>query len=114
MSAVVTASALLLVGCGGGTPGESSAGTSRTPTGTGSPSAEASTPSASATESPSTGTDDRGTVVTTGASDFGTMLFDRREQAIYLFDRETSDRPDCYGECAEAWPPVLTTRGSAG
>jgi predicted lipoprotein with Yx(FWY)xxD motif len=37
------------------------------------------------------------------------MLFDQGGQAIYLFDRETAGRPDCYGECAAAWPPVLTT-----
>ncbi|RYU11655.1 hypothetical protein ETU37_12870 [Nocardioides iriomotensis] len=35
------------------------------------------------------------------------MLFDGRGQAIYLFDRETSSRPRCYGACAAAWPPVL-------
>jgi predicted lipoprotein with Yx(FWY)xxD motif len=45
--------------------------------------------------------------VTTGASAYGTMLFDGRGQAIYLFDRETSSRPRCYGACAAAWPPVL-------
>lgn len=39
------------------------------------------------------------------------MLFDASGQAIYLFDKEGSTRPDCYGACAEAWPPVLT-RGS--
>lgn len=36
------------------------------------------------------------------------MLFDGRGQAIYLFDRETTRRPRCYGDCAAAWPPVLT------
>jgi predicted lipoprotein with Yx(FWY)xxD motif len=36
------------------------------------------------------------------------MLFDTRRQAIYLFDVETTDEPKCYGECADAWPPVLT------
>ena len=36
------------------------------------------------------------------------MLFDKTGQAIYLFDLETSPKPGCYGECAEAWPPVLT------
>jgi len=36
------------------------------------------------------------------------MLFDASGQAIYLFDDETSTKPTCYDECAEAWPPVLT------
>ena len=34
------------------------------------------------------------------------MLFDERGQAIYLFDKETSERPQCYDDCATAWPPV--------
>jgi len=37
------------------------------------------------------------------------MLFDRSGQAIYLFDKESSDRARCYGACAKAWPPVLTS-----
>jgi predicted lipoprotein with Yx(FWY)xxD motif len=37
------------------------------------------------------------------------MLFDQPGQAIYLFEKETAGRPDCYGDCAVAWPPVLTT-----
>ena len=36
------------------------------------------------------------------------MLFAASDQAIYLFDKEGSTEPDCYGACAEAWPPVLT------
>jgi predicted lipoprotein with Yx(FWY)xxD motif len=35
------------------------------------------------------------------------MLFDGRQQAIYLFDREGGSTPRCYGDCAAAWPPVL-------
>jgi predicted lipoprotein with Yx(FWY)xxD motif len=49
-----------------------------------------------------------GTVITVRDSDYGPMLFDDRGQAIYLFDRETSTTPACYGDCAAAWPPVLT------
>lgn len=44
----------------------------------------------------------------TADSDYGPMLFDRTGQAIYLFDKEQSSRPECYGQCAVAWPPVLT------
>jgi predicted lipoprotein with Yx(FWY)xxD motif len=47
-------------------------------------------------------------VVTTGGSAYGTVLVDRRRQAIYLFEPETGRTPRCYGACAAAWPPVLT------
>jgi predicted lipoprotein with Yx(FWY)xxD motif len=46
--------------------------------------------------------------ITADDSEYGSMLFDERGQAIYLFDSETSDTPECYDDCASAWPPVLT------
>lgn len=49
-----------------------------------------------------------GTGIVAGDSEFGTVLFDSTGQAVYIFDVETSTTPACYGECAEAWPPVLT------
>ncbi|MDQ3572505.1 MAG: hypothetical protein M3383_06540 [Actinomycetota bacterium] len=49
-----------------------------------------------------------GTEIVVGESQFGEMVFDGSNQAIYLFDKETSTEAECYGECAEAWPPVLT------
>jgi predicted lipoprotein with Yx(FWY)xxD motif len=50
----------------------------------------------------------KGTTVKLAGSQFGTILYDKRGQAIYLFDKEKSDKPDCYDDCAAAWPPVLT------
>lgn len=50
-----------------------------------------------------------GVVVTIAASPFGPVLFDRTGQAIYIFDAEKTSKPRCYGECVDAWPPVLTT-----
>jgi predicted lipoprotein with Yx(FWY)xxD motif len=50
----------------------------------------------------------KGTTITVGDSEFGTMLFDSRKQAIYIFQRDRNDQTVCYGECAVAWPPVLT------
>jgi predicted lipoprotein with Yx(FWY)xxD motif len=49
-----------------------------------------------------------GTEIELADSQFGSILFDGEGQAIYLFDKETSSKPGCYGECAQAWPPVLT------
>jgi predicted lipoprotein with Yx(FWY)xxD motif len=75
-----------------------------------SPSETTSKPTTEPSPAPSSAPLSDGTVITTAGSDFGTMLFDQPGQAIYLFDKETTGRPDCYGECAVAWPPVLTTR----
>jgi predicted lipoprotein with Yx(FWY)xxD motif len=49
-----------------------------------------------------------GTTIVTGSSEFGEMLFDERDQAIYIFENDSKDETVCYDECAEAWPPVLT------
>ncbi len=49
-----------------------------------------------------------GTVITTGSSEFGTILFNEKKQAIYIWEVEKSEKPLCYDDCAIAWPPVLT------
>jgi predicted lipoprotein with Yx(FWY)xxD motif len=49
-----------------------------------------------------------GATITLGDSDFGSMLFDSNNQAIYVFEEDPRRRSACYGECAEAWPPVFT------
>jgi len=67
-------------------------------------STRATTTSASRTPTPQTGT-----VIKTGPSQFGDVLFDGRGQAIYLFAKEATAEPACYGDCAVAWPPVLTS-----
>ena len=48
------------------------------------------------------------TEVRVAPSEFGTMLFDSKRQAIYVFERDRKGRSACYGECARAWPPVFT------
>ena len=98
LTALALATSLLVVGCGGGEP-ETTAATN-TPTSSG--------PTTSEPPPPTTPSPAIGTVVTTGDSEFGEMLFDDRGQAIYLFDRERMSTPDCYDQCAAAWPPVLT------
>ncbi len=36
------------------------------------------------------------------------MLWAPGRQAIYMFENDGPDRSRCYGDCARAWPPVLT------
>ena len=50
----------------------------------------------------------RGATITLQDSNFGPMLFDSNKQAIYVFERDGRNRTVCYGECADAWPPVYT------
>ena len=66
-------------------------------------------PTASPTPSPTPEPTEPGTRIVVSDSEFGQMLFDSTGQAIYLFDIETTSKPECYDGCAEAWPPVLTT-----
>jgi predicted lipoprotein with Yx(FWY)xxD motif len=50
----------------------------------------------------------KGAVVKVVDSQFGRVIADRRGEAFYLFDKEKGTKSRCYGECAVAWPPVLT------
>jgi len=49
-----------------------------------------------------------GTTIKAVSSAFGRILADRRGQAVYVFEKETTSKPECYGTCARVWPPVLT------
>jgi predicted lipoprotein with Yx(FWY)xxD motif len=50
----------------------------------------------------------RGTKIVVRDSDFGRMLFNRRRQAIYIFENDSRGKSNCYGDCAALWPPVYT------
>lgn len=50
----------------------------------------------------------RGVTVAAVSSRFGRVVADTSGQAFYLFDKEQGSRSECYGDCAKAWPPVLT------
>lgn len=47
--------------------------------------------------------------ITVAGSEFGSMLWGPKRQAIYIFQRDRRDVSRCYGRCADAWPPVYTT-----
>jgi predicted lipoprotein with Yx(FWY)xxD motif len=54
--------------------------------------------------------------LTARGSEYGRILFDGSNRALYAFTRDRRGGPStCYGACAEAWPPyVVSGRLSAG
>jgi predicted lipoprotein with Yx(FWY)xxD motif len=36
----------------------------------------------------------------------GNVLADPKGMTLYTFDKDTSGKSNCNGECAEYWPPV--------
>jgi predicted lipoprotein with Yx(FWY)xxD motif len=50
----------------------------------------------------------KGTSIKVMNSDYGKVIFNGKGRAIYLFTLEKGKTPRCYGDCATAWPPVLT------
>jgi predicted lipoprotein with Yx(FWY)xxD motif len=90
-----TAGALLLAGCGD----DDDSGDDAT-----APAAAAPT----TTPQPAESGGDAGTTIKTSDSQYGQVLFDGDDRAIYYFDKESGSKSQCYGACAEVWPPVLT------
>lgn len=113
VSILLAAAALAVAGCGsdsGSGSGDSGAAATEATPATGSSDAaddETQEPDGAATsDGPA---DTRGTVIQVSGSQFGGILYNGDKQAIYLFDKEKTSRSECYDECAEEWPPVLTT-----
>jgi predicted lipoprotein with Yx(FWY)xxD motif len=50
----------------------------------------------------------KGTTIKVEKTKFGMALVNGAGKAVYLFELENSSTPQCYDECARAWPPVLT------
>jgi predicted lipoprotein with Yx(FWY)xxD motif len=100
---VLASASILLAGCGGDGDDERSEGQG----------SAASDPAAKAEEQNSekdrgAGQEKAGTEIVVGDSEFGEMLYDSNDQAIYIFENDGENETVCYDECAEAWPPVVT------
>jgi predicted lipoprotein with Yx(FWY)xxD motif len=50
-----------------------------------------------------------GRLIKAVGSEYGQVVSDAKGEAFYIFDKESSARSECYGACARAWPPVLTS-----
>ena len=51
----------------------------------------------------------KGTTIKLGSTRFGKIAETGSSRAIYIFTKEKGKTPRCYGECAKAWPPVMTS-----
>jgi predicted lipoprotein with Yx(FWY)xxD motif len=92
MAAIPLAAVVTVVAAGCGSGGIARRGTTRH-AGT-SPGAASSTTTA---------------VVKARRSTLRKILTNGKGHAVYLFEMDTGTKPSCYGACATAWPPVLTT-----
>lgn len=112
--AAAVALVVSLAACGGtaGAPADPTSGATDVEAPEAEPAApETSAPETSEPAAPEPAPEDAtavGTGITTGSSEFGTMLFDEAGQAIYIWEVETTSEARCYDDCAVAWPPVLT------
>jgi predicted lipoprotein with Yx(FWY)xxD motif len=107
LPALALALALLAAGCGSDGETSSSSAAAEATTSGGTAPDNGSAPAAQ-DEKPKPKPKPDGTPITTADSPFGAVLFDGDQRAIYLFDKEQGSKSECYGECAVAWPPVLT------
>ena len=47
--------------------------------------------------------------LTVQSSHYGPTIFDSHHRVLYQFAADHSSQSTCYGECAKAWPPMLTS-----
>ena len=51
----------------------------------------------------------KGRLIKAVDSEYGQVVADGKGEAFYVFGKENSAKSKCYGACASAWPPVLTS-----
>ena len=105
-AAYVASVVLALVSTSCGTGGSEAEPRGTAPSASPSPSSPTSSGSAESPASEVPSPD--GTTITTAASSYGPVLWGPDRQVVYIWEREPTAEAECYGDCAEAWPPVLT------
>ncbi|HYS40829.1 MAG TPA: hypothetical protein VEO01_34895 [Pseudonocardiaceae bacterium] len=98
----LAAVAILAAACGGSTP---AAGAAPTATTTAAPPPSSQTTTAPATTSAPGPT----MTLTTQTGGYGVWLTDQTGRTLYILTSDKGTTSSCYGACATAWPPLLTT-----
>jgi predicted lipoprotein with Yx(FWY)xxD motif len=73
----------------------------------------ATTPAKTASTAPAKTTSTSPISIGTSKSALGTILVDSQGRTLYLFTRDSGAASMCSGECATAWPPVVTSGAPA-
>jgi predicted lipoprotein with Yx(FWY)xxD motif len=89
LSAVVPVTALVIAGCGSSSNSGSSGSSN-----------------ASATAKPASGS---AATISLRTTSLGKVLVDSSGRTLYLFEKDKGPKTTCFGACASAWPPVMTT-----
>jgi predicted lipoprotein with Yx(FWY)xxD motif len=63
----------------------------------------------SSTTAPSSPPGTGAAIIKTAHTSLGSVLTDGKGITVYLFEKDTGTTSTCYGPCAKAWPPVLTS-----
>lgn len=115
---LATSLGLLMTGCGAKHKAVPSSGGIAQPTSPGMespPSTESPEASPPATEGPESSppvasmTPSGPAEVRAKDTSLGKILVDGKDMTLYVFDKDKASKPTCTGECATAWPPLLTT-----
>jgi predicted lipoprotein with Yx(FWY)xxD motif len=99
--------ALVVAGCGGGSGSTSSEASSETSSGK---SAEAGAKEAASKPVTAPPNAEEGTTFVSlgNVAGLGLVLVDSKGMTLYDFHKDKGTTSTCYGECATAWPPLLT------
>ncbi len=94
--------ALVIAGCGGGSDSTSSSAASTEAAG-------AETGKSAEPVKAAPNAEQGTTFVSLGnTSGLGMVLVDSKGMTLYDFQKDNGTESSCYGECAQAWPPLLT------
>ena len=62
-----------------------------------------------ATPQPATTTSGKAATVGAASSSLGQILVDSQGNTLYLFQKDTGTKSECFGPCASAWPPLTAS-----
>jgi predicted lipoprotein with Yx(FWY)xxD motif len=115
---VLFALSLVLAACGAqGAPQSSAYGNAPAAAATAMPpTAAAAVPVTGATSAPAAAAAPSGPAHVALGKDaqLGSFLVDDKGMTLYLYTKDTPNTSSCYGKCATAWPPLLTSGTAVG